>query len=195
MTTRQYNIIGLILGVLALLLLVCWRLSVSDRIQTRAVSAAAGASAPALATIPRGVPEDYAQIAANNLFHPLRGKAPAEAPSQVQKDNKPLAVLNFELKGIYHSGKSKAALIQLRGNAPGAPSGELKKADANLIYVGNEISGGYILQEVRNRSVIIVRGSEKIEVELQMLLPPDDSEKSPKASPAPAAIPAAPKKE
>lgn len=60
-----------------------------------------------------------------------------------------------------------------------------------------EIANGYILQEVKTRSVVITRGSEKIEVELQMLLPPEARvETQPSATvPPPVVKPELPKKE
>lgn len=197
MTIKQYNISGIALCTLALLLLICWRLSVSGQNNAPSKPAATDDAIHTAALGPRKIQEDYSLIASNNLFHPLRGKAPAADAAKAQQDKKPPAVLNFELKGIYHSDARRAAVIQFRGNAPGPKSGELQKADASLFYIGGEISNGYILQEVKTRSVVIIRGSEKIEVELQMLLPPEaPGESQPSATaPAPAVKSESQKKE
>ena len=197
MTIKQYNIMGVALCTLALLLLICWRLSISgqNKAPKKTVIVDDGIQTAVLG--PRKMQEDYSLIASNNLFHPLRGKAPAADAAKTQQTKKPPAVLNFELKGIYHSDSLRAALIQFRGNAPGPKSGELQKADASLFYIGSEIANGYILQEVKTRSVVITRGSEKIEVELQMLLPPEARvETQPSATvPPPVVKPELPKKE
>ena len=193
MTIKQYNIMGIALCTLALLLLICWRLSISGQNKALKKTVIVDDGIQTAVLGPRKMQEDYSLIASNNLFHPLRGKAPAADAVKTQQDKKSLAVLNFELKGIYHSDSLRAALIQFRGNAPGPKSGELQKADASLFYIGN----GYILQEVKTRSVVITRGSEKIEVELQMLLPPEArGETQPSATvPPPVVKPELPKKE
>ena len=191
MTIKQYNITGIILCALALALLICRHLSDSGR-SGKAPPEPVPDAVSTNVVGPRKLTEDYSVITSNNLFHPLRGKAPAADAAKTQQDQKPPAVLNFDLKGIYHSGMRRAALIQFRGNAPVPKTGELQKADANLFYVGSEISNGYILQEVKTRSVVIIRGNEKVEVELQMLLPPEapPGEAPPGEAPPSAAIPA-----
>lgn len=134
-------------------------------------------SLPTTPQTSRKVKEDFGAIAANNLFHPQRGKATPEKEKEAAQKNKQ-TILKFELKGIYHSDNRHGALIVYRGNSKTAANTDLKKADADLFFQGKEISDGYILKEVRNRSVVIMRGNEKIEVELTMLQGP---EKSPKA--------------
>ncbi|WP_288614064.1 type II secretion system protein N [uncultured Victivallis sp.] len=179
MTIKQYNLIGITLGILAFALLGASLIgSPSHR---KALSSPAMSDKQSLPTTPpisRRVKEDFSTIAANNLFHPQRGKATPEKGKEAAQKNKQ-TILKFELKGIYHSDNRHGALIVYRGNSKTAANTDLKKADADLFFQGKEISDGYILKEVRNRSVVIMRGNEKIEVELTMLQGP---EKSPKAS-------------
>lgn len=179
MTIKQYNLIGITLGILAFALLGASLIgSPSHR---KALSSPAMSDKQSLPTTPpisRRVKEDFSTIAANNLFHPQRGKATPEKGKEAAQKNKQ-TILKFELKGIYHSDNRHGALIVYRGNSKTAANTDLKKADADLFFQGKEISNGYILKEVRNRSVVIMRGNEKIEVELTMLQGP---EKSPKAS-------------
>ena len=179
MTIKQYNLIGITLGILALALLgVSLIGSPSHR---KALSPPAMSDKQPLPTTPpisRRVKEDFSTIAANNLFHPQRGKATPEKGKEAAQKNKQ-TILKFELKGIYHSDNRHGALIVYRGNSKTAMNADLKKADADLFFQGKEISDGYILQEVRNRSVIIMRGNEKIEVELTMLQGPEKSSKAP----------------
>lgn len=179
MTIKQYNLIGITLGILAFALLGASLIgSPSHR---KALSSPAMSDKQSLPTTPqisRRVKEDFGTIAANNLFHPQRGKATPEKGKEAAQKNKQ-TILKFELKGIYHSDNRHGALIVYRGNSKTAANTDLKKADADLFFQGKEISDGYILKEVRNRSVVIMRGNEKIEVELTMLQGP---EKSPKAS-------------
>ena len=178
MTIKQYNLIGITLGILAFALLGASLIgSPSHR---KALSPPAMSDKQSLPTTPqtsRKVKEDFGAIAANNLFHPQRGKATPEKEKEAAQKNKQ-TILKFELKGIYHSDNRHGALIVYRGNSKTAANTDLKKADADLFFLGKEISDGYILKEVRNRSVVIMRGNEKIEVELTMLQGP---EKSPKA--------------
>lgn len=180
MTIKQYNLIGIILGILAFALLGASLIgSPSHR---KALSPPAMSDKQSLPTTPqisRRVKEDFSTIAANNLFHPQRGKATPEKEKEAAQKNKQQAILKFELKGIYHSDNRHGALIVYWGNSKTAANTDLKKADADLFFLGKEISDGYILKEVRNRSVVIMRGNEKIEVELTMLQGPEKSSKAP----------------
>lgn len=185
MTIKQYNLIGIILGILAFALLGASLIgSPSHR---KALSPPAMSDKQSLPTTPqisRRVKEDFSTIAANNLFHPQRGKATPEKEKEAAQKNKQQAILKFELKGIYHSDNRHGALIVYRGNSKTAANTDLKKADADLFFLGKEISDGYILKEVRNRSVVIMRENEKIEVELTMLQGPEKSSKAPGAKQA-----------
>ena len=185
MTIKQYNLIGIILGILAFALLGASLIgSPSHR---KALSPPAMSDKQSLPTTPqtsRKVKEDFGAIAANNLFHPQRGKATPEKGKEAAQKNKQQAILKFELKGIYHSDNRHGALIVYRGNSKTAANTDLKKADADLFFLGKEISDGYILKEVRNRSVVIMRENEKIEVELTMLQGPEKSSKAPGAKQA-----------
>ena len=189
MTIKQYNLIGITLGILAFALLGASLIGSPSNPQ--ALSSPAMPDKQLLPTTPqkiaRKTKEDYSSIAANNLLHPLRGKAVPDKEKEAVQKNKQQAVLKFELKGIYHSDNRHGALIVCRGNSKSTANTDLKKADADLYYQGKEISDGYILQEVRNRSVVIMRGNEKIEVELTMLQGPEKSSKVPggKQSPPP----------
>ena len=179
MTIKQYNLIGITLGILAFALLGASLIGTASH--QKALPPPATSDKQSLPTTPpisRRVKEDFSTIAANNLFHPQRGKATPEKGKEAAQKNKQ-TILKFELKGIYHSDNRHGALIVYRGNSKTAANTDLKKADADLFFQGKEISDGYILKEVRNRSVVIMRGNEKIEVELTMLQGP---EKSPKAS-------------
>lgn len=178
MTIKQYNLIGITLGILAFALLGASLIgSPSHRKTTLPPAMSDKQSLPTTPQTSRKVKEDFGAIAANNLFHPQRGKATPEKEKEAAQKNKQ-TILKFELKGIYHSDNRHGALIVYRGNSKTAANTDLKKADADLFFQGKEISDGYILKEVRNRSVVIMRGNEKIEVELTMLQGP---EKSPKA--------------
>jgi hypothetical protein len=185
MTIKQYNLIGIILGILAFALLGASLIgSPSHR---KALSPPAMSDKQSLPTTPqisRRGKEDFSTIAANNLFHPQRGKATLEKGKEAAQKNKQQAILKFELKGIYHSDNRHGALIVYRGNSKTAANTDLKKADADLFFLGKEISDGYILKEVRNRSVVIMRENEKIEVELTMLQGPEKSSKAPGAKQA-----------
>ena len=177
MTIKQYNLIGITLGILAFALLGASLIgSPSHRKTTLPPAMSDKQSLPTTPQTSRKVKEDFGAIAANNLFHPQRGKATPEKGKEAAQKNKQ-TILKFELKGIYHSDNRHGALIVYRGNSK--TNTDLKKADADLFFQGEKISDGYILKEVRNRSVVIMRGNEKIEVELTMLQGP---EKSPKAS-------------
>lgn len=189
MTIKQYNLIGITLGILAFALLGASLIgSPSHR---KALSSPAMSDKQSLPTTPpisRRVKEDFSTIAANNLFHPQRGKATPEKGKEAAQKNKQ-TILKFELKGIYHSDNRHGALIVYRGNSKTAANTDLKKADADLFFQGKEISDGYILQEVRNRSVVITRENEKIEVELTMLQGPEKSSKAPGTKqPAPSVV-------
>lgn len=177
MTIKQYNLIGITLGILAFALLGASLIeSPSHRKALSSPVMSDKQSLPTTPPISRRFKEDFSTIVANNLFHPQRGKAPPEKGKEAAQKNKQ-TILKFELKGIYHSDNRHGALIVYRGNSK--TNTDLKKADADLFFQGEKISDGYILKEVRNRSVVIMRGNEKIEVELTMLQGP---EKSPKAS-------------
>lgn len=180
MTIKQYNLIGITLGILAIVLLGASLIgSPSHR---KALLPPAMSDKQSLPTTPqtsRRIKEDFSTIVANNLFHPQRGKATPEKGKEAAQKNKQQAVLKFELKGIYHSDNRHGALIVCRGNSKTAANADLKKADADLFFQGKEISDGYILKEVRNRSVVIMRGNEKIEVELTILQGPEKSSKAP----------------
>ena len=179
MTIKQYNLIGITLGILAFALLGASLIgSPSHRKTTLPPAMSDKQSLPTTPQTSRKVKEDFGAIAANNLFHPQRGKATPEKGKEAAQKNKQ-TILKFELKGIYHSDNRHGALIVYRGNSKTAANTDLKKADADLFFLGKEISDGYILKEVRNRSVVIMRGNEKIEVELTMLQGPEKSSKAP----------------
>lgn len=179
MTIKQYNLIGITLGILAFALLGASLIeSPSHRKALSSPVMSDKQSLPTTPPISRRFKEDFSTIVANNLFHPQRGKATPEKGKEAAQKHKQ-TILKFELKGIYHSDNRHGALIVYRGNSQTTANTDLKKADADLFFQGKEISDGYILKEVRNRSVVIMRGNEKIEVELTMLQGP---EKSPKAS-------------
>ena len=179
MTIKQYNLIGITLGILAFALLGASLIgSPSHRKTTLPPAMSDKQSLPTTPQTSRKVKEDFGAIAANNLFHPQRGKATPEKGKEAAQKNKQ-TILKFELKGIYHSDNRHGALIVYRGNSKTAANTDLKKADADLFFQGKEISDGYILKEVRNRSVVIMRGNERIEVELTMLQGPEKSSKAP----------------
>ena len=186
MTIKQYNLIGITLSILAFALLSAGLFRSQF---TREVSSFSAPSDkhPLQATPKnfRKVKEDFNIITSNNLFHPQRGKAVPEKGKDAQQKNKQQAILKFELKGIYHSDNRHGALIVYRGNSKPATNTDLKKADADLFFQGKEISDGYVLQEVKNRSVVIMRGNEKIEVELTMLQGPEKPSKAEGAKQAP----------
>ncbi len=190
MTIKQYDLIGITLGILAFALLgASLTGSPSHRKTLPPPATSDKQSLPATPQTSRRVKEDYSTIATNNLFHPQRGKATPEKGKEAAQKNKQQAVLKFELKGIYHSDNRHGALIVYRGNSKTAANTDLKKADADLFFQGKEISDGYILKEVRNRSVVITRGNEKIEVELTMLQGPEKSSKAPGTKqPAPSVV-------
>lgn len=179
MTIKQYNLIGITLGILAFALLGASLIgSPSHRKTTLLPAMSDKQPLPTTPQISRRVKEDFSTIAANNLFHPQRGKATPEKEKEAAQKNKQQAVLKFELKGIYHSDNRHGALIVYRGNSKTAANTDLRKADADLFFQGKEISDGYVLEEVGKRSVIITRGNEKIEVELTMLQGPEKSSKA-----------------
>ena len=124
-------------------------------------------------------PADYSLITSNNLFHPLRGKPPAENNDQVGQKKQTAMNLKFELRGVYRSGNQYGALIEIAGNrGPGVP-GELRRANANLFLIGSEIAEGYILKEVMSNRVVVERNGEKIELALVKLTPPEESSELP----------------
>lgn len=179
MTVKQYNMAGIALSILSLILLGIKFAEPSGKPHAplkEPVMSKPSPTPPANKSVHLNKKEQYSSIAANDLFHPLRGKAPAAEKGKAEKQNKPQTVLKFELKGIYHSGNRHGALIVYRGNTKANTQKDLKKADSDLFYLGKEISDGYILQEIRDRSVLIARGNEKLEVELTMLQLPADSQ-------------------
>lgn len=172
MTVKQYNLVGIAVGMIALALL----------LSTPRPPSIGGKSAPSVSAdkppaSPPNLPEhkikhDFTAVASNNLFHPSRGKSIPDKENNTTPVNRPRGILKFELKGVCHSGGRYAALIVCRGGSASKRGDDLKKADSDLYHTGNEIADGYILKEVKKRSVLIERGQEKIELELMQLRPP-----------------------
>lgn len=179
MTTKQYNLIGIVLSCVSFVLLGAFLFLSSPPQKTVQQSPSqAKQSIPRPQQLPPKIKEDYNLIIKNNLFHPQRGKAILKNEKEIEQRNKQQAILKFELKGIYHSENRHAALIVFKGSSQQPLKGDLKKADADLYYQGNEISDGYVLTEVKKRSVVITRGNEKIEIELTMLQGPEKPSKT-----------------
>ena len=132
MTIKQYNLIGITLGILAFALLGASLIgSPSHRKTTLPPAMSDKQSLPTTPQTSRKVKEDFGAIAANNLFHPQRGKATPEKEKEAAQKNKQ-TILKFELKGIYHSDNRHGALIVYRGNSKTAANTDLKKADAGF---------------------------------------------------------------
>ncbi len=122
---------------------------------------------------------DYSSIARKDLFQPLRGKAPAEPEATTAPVKTAVqGAIRFELKGVFRSGGQSGALIATVG--PAGKNAELKKADAELFFAGAAVADGYILHSVEQNSVTILRGSEKIVLEMDRFKPPENTKEKEK---------------
>lgn len=99
---------------------------------------------------------DYIVIADRNLFHPER-IIPVE-----KKEEKPLPKPDFVLYGTLIDGETKLAFMDDL-KAPYTTSGRGKRQ--RVIAKGGNLSG-YVLSEVHEDKVVMVRGEEKIPVVL-----------------------------
>ena len=99
---------------------------------------------------------DYLVIADRNLFHPER-IIPVE-----KKDEKPLPKPDFVLYGTLIDGETKLAFMDDL-KAPYTTPGRGKRQ--RVITQGGNLSG-YVLSEVHEDRVVMVRGEEKIPVNL-----------------------------
>jgi hypothetical protein len=101
-------------------------------------------------------PSDYSVIAENNLFHPDRKLV-------VSKDgNQPLQEPEFVLYGTVLTGDVKVAYMEDL-KSPYTTQGRGKRQRA--LHIGEELSG-YIVSKIYKNRVVMVRGDEKIEVNL-----------------------------
>lgn len=116
--------------------------------------------------------KEYAYITKNDLFHPLRGKAPDEDNKPVARKTGAPARFKFDLRGVFRSGENYGAIILIAGNAP-TSKGDLKKANGEIFFQGAEIAEGCILRKVDSGSVTILQNGEEIVVKLEKLQPPE----------------------
>lgn len=99
-------------------------------------------------------PADYSVIAEENLFHPDRKLVVSK------KDSQPIQNPNFVLYGTLIAGDVKVAYIEdTRSLYSTTGRGRRQRA----LHIGEELSG-YILSEIYNEKVVMVRGEERIEV-------------------------------
>ena len=167
------NLTGIVLSLISLVIL----LNISSR---RPAGKALERSNQAAGNVPadekkQQLQQDYSVLAGKYLFHPQRG---AKIKKKIKRQTAPRSIrqLHFELKGVYRSDNAYGALIQVGGIRTGLNNSdkELQPADSAFYYVNNEIADGYRLTKVNSNSVIITRNSEKIEVLLPKLMPPEN---------------------
>ncbi len=115
---------------------------------------------------------DYSYITKNDLFNPLRGKAPDDENRPVAKKSGPPSRYKFDLRGVFRSGDSYGAIILVSGNNP-ASKEDLKKANGEIFFQGAEIAEGCVLRKVDYTSVTILQNGEEIVVKLEKLQPPE----------------------
>ena len=116
--------------------------------------------------------KDYSLIVKNDLFHPLRGKAPTEGNGTAAKKTGPPARFKFDLRGVFRSGERYGAIILVGGNKPNS-KGDFKKANGEIFFQGAEIVDGCVLQKVGSNSITILQNGEELTVKLEKLQPPD----------------------
>ncbi len=130
---------------------------------------------------------DYIVISDRNLFHPER-----IIPIEKKEDEKPLPKPDFVLYGTLIDGETKLAFMDDL-KAPYTTPGRGKRQ--RVIAQGGNLSG-YVLSEVHEDRVVMVRGEEKIPVILddkqnKRKVPAETTAQSPAAAekqqPAPAA--------
>ena len=100
-----------------------------------------------------------AMIRDQNLFSPHRGAQVSETSSR--SDEKKRAP-RFELVGICSIGENAGAIIETK-NGPGAGSGNGKRS---YFTVGSEVDNGFVLESVGERSVVLRRNQETLELKI-----------------------------
>ena len=112
---------------------------------------------------------DIAYAIKHDVFHPARGEympeKSADATTVVRKN---FSHENFILRGVFKMGNKNGALIEITGRNTSSIT-ERKSMPNNLFMEGAEISNGYILKEIGDNRVIIVRGSESTFIEMEKL--------------------------
>lgn len=112
---------------------------------------------------------DIANAIKHDVFHPARGEyVPEKSTDVTTVVRKNFSHENFILRGVFKMGNKNGALIEITGRNT-SPMTERKSMSSNLFMQGTEISNGYILKEIGNNRVIIVRGSESTIIEMEKL--------------------------
>lgn len=100
-------------------------------------------------------PKDQ-DIAANDVFSPLRGAA---APSTASPEKKiadlKSSSLKYDLTGIFVYGEQRGALLVPASVGKPSDGGKRK-----ILHEGDSVGGGFHLKEIGPEQVILSRGSE-----------------------------------
>ena len=102
-----------------------------------------------------------ADLAAGNLFHPLRGAAvPAEQEKAAAKPSaRPPAAGKFELTGIFSFGDARGVIIT--GAEQSQAAGKKPVKPKQLYREGDPVGGGYVVRKIEKDQAVLMRGSEK----------------------------------
>ena len=102
-----------------------------------------------------------ADLAAGNLFHPLRGAAvPAEQEKAAAKPSaRPPAAGKFELTGIFSFGDARGVIIT--GAEQSQAAGKKPVKPKQLYREGDPVGGGYVVRKIEKDRAVLTRGSEK----------------------------------
>jgi len=117
-------------------------------------SESAGESSPA------GIP---VELAAMNLFHPLRGAAPqknGEAPPSPVRQMPPG---DFILTGIFSFGEERGAVIASDSPRDGKPGAPIRR----IFRTGAEVGDGYVLSGIQEDGVTLIRGDRRLVLHFQ----------------------------
>ena len=112
---------------------------------------------------------EIANAIKHDVFHPARGEyVPEKSTDATAVVRKNFSHENFILRGVFKMGNKNGALIEITGRNTSSIT-ERKSMSSNLFMQGAEISNGYILKEIGDNRVIIVRGSESTIIEMEKL--------------------------
>lgn len=98
-------------------------------------------------------------IRSKNIFSPSRGEDLSEAQAERNKATPPP---RFELIGICTIGDNSGAIIDLK-NATGSDKGNKIR---RYYALGTEVYGGFFLESVADKSVILKRRNETLELKI-----------------------------
>lgn len=100
---------------------------------------------------------DYITVAEDNLFHPER-----KIPPEKKAEAAPLPKPDFILYGTLISNELKVAYLEDMK----APRSSTGRGHRQIVLRQGDVLSGFTLREVNNEKVVMVRGEEKITVQV-----------------------------